>query len=176
LSVVGDVVRAAICADPGHRLIAADFSGVESRVTAWLAGEQAKLDQWAKFDETQNFEDEPYYHLGCRIGFPAEVARASGKVADLALGFMGGEGAYRKLAPEGDTSNTEDINRQRRAWRDAHPAVVSLWKALPVQPSGQSPTATRPAGSTTSCRANMTAYSCACICQAAAQLRIHSRG
>jgi AAA domain len=133
LSVVGDVVRAAICAAPGHKLIAGDFSGVESRVTAWLAGEQTKLEQWAKFDETQNFEDEPYYHLGCKLGFPPDVARASGKVADLAFGFMGGEGAYRKLAPEGDTSTTDDINRQRRAWRDAHPAVVKLWDALSVQ-------------------------------------------
>ena len=133
LSVVGDVVRAAICAAPGHRLIDGDFSGVESRVTAWLAGEQAKLDLWRKYDETQSSEDEPYYHLGCRLGFPVEVARASGKVADLAFGFMGGEGAYRKLAPEGDTSTKDDINRQRRAWRDAHPAVVKLWEALSVQ-------------------------------------------
>jgi DNA polymerase len=133
LSVVGDVVRAAICAAPGHRLIAADFSGVESRVTAWLAGEQAKLDMWVKYDETQNSTDEPYYHLGCRLGFPAEVARASGKVADLAFGFVGGEGAYRKLAPEGDASTKDDINRQRRAWRDAHSAVVKLWDALSVQ-------------------------------------------
>ena len=46
---------------------------------------------------------------------------------------MGGEGAYRKLAPEGDTSTKDDINRQRRAWRDAHPAVVKLWEALSVQ-------------------------------------------
>ena len=133
LSVVGDVVRAAICAAPGHRLIDGDLSGVESRVTAWLAGEQAKLDLWRKYDETQSSEDEPYYHLGCRFGFPVEVARASGKVADLAFGFMGGEGAYRKLAPEGDTSTKDDINRQRRAWRDAHPAVVKLWEALSVQ-------------------------------------------
>ena len=150
---------------------------MESRVTAWLAGEQAKLDQWAKFDETQNFEDEPYYDLGCRLGFPPEVARASGKVADLAFGFMGREGAYRKLGPEGDTSTTDDINRQRRAWRDAHPAVVKLWDELHLfKPSEQSPTPTRSARSTTSYRSNMTAFSCVCVCQAVAQLHTHFRG
>ena len=44
VSVVGEVARAAICAAPGHRLIAADFSGVESRVLA-LAGRRAGEDQ-----------------------------------------------------------------------------------------------------------------------------------
>lgn len=50
LSVVGDISRAIVCAAPGHRLIAADFSGVESRLTAWISGQQSKLDAWVKFD------------------------------------------------------------------------------------------------------------------------------
>jgi DNA polymerase bacteriophage-type len=61
MAIIGDVARAAITAAPGHRFIAADFSGVESRLTAWLAGEQSKIDQWAKFDQTGKPEDEPYY-------------------------------------------------------------------------------------------------------------------
>ena len=40
MSVVGDITRALICAAPGHRLIAADFSGIESRVTAWVSGQR----------------------------------------------------------------------------------------------------------------------------------------
>ena len=38
MSAVGDISRALICAPPGHRLITADFSGVESRITAWSIG------------------------------------------------------------------------------------------------------------------------------------------
>jgi hypothetical protein len=128
LGVVGELTRAAICAAPGHRLIIADFSGVESRVTAWLAGEQSKIGLWAKFDETGAAEDEPYYVLGKQFGFAEDCARAKGKTADLAFGYNGGEGAYRKFA--GDEASTEEIDRLKRAWRDAHPNVVKLWGQL----------------------------------------------
>ena len=73
LRVVGEAARAAICAARGHRFIAADFSGIESRVLAYLADEQSKLDLWAKFDQTGAKEDEPYLVLGKQFGFPDPV-------------------------------------------------------------------------------------------------------
>ena len=125
LAVVGSVARAAIVAAPGHRLIAADFSGIESRVLAWLAGETSKLKLWADFDAGG---DDPYAVLGLRMGFPKDTARETGKVADLAFGYMGGVGAYRKF---GDADAPEDdIRRLQKAWRDAHLRTVALWYAL----------------------------------------------
>jgi DNA polymerase bacteriophage-type len=125
LAVVGSVARAAIVAAPGHRLIAADFSGIESRVLAWLAGETSKLKLWADFDAGG---DDPYAVLGLRMGFPKDTARETGKVADLAFGYMGGVGAYRKF---GDADAPEDdIRRLQRAWRNAHLRTVALWYAL----------------------------------------------
>ena len=44
--------RYAICAAPGHRFIKADLSGIESRMLAWVAGEESKIAQWALFDQT----------------------------------------------------------------------------------------------------------------------------
>jgi DNA polymerase len=130
MSVVGDITRALICAQPGHRFIAADFSGVESRITAWLSGQGTKLAQWTKFDQTQNPEDEPYYLIGRNIfGIAKENARAIGKTADLAFGYMGGIGAYRKLAP-GDNSTDEQIKARQYAWRDAHPLTRDFWTVL----------------------------------------------
>ena len=131
MSVVGDISRALICAPPGHRLITADFSGVESRITAWVSGQQSKLDRWAQFDRTQDLEDEPYFILGSKsFGLPREQARAIGKVGDLAFGYMGGQGAYRNLAPPGDTSTPEQIKRRQQAWRKAHPETVRFWGAV----------------------------------------------
>ena len=125
LAVVGSVARAAIVAPPGNRLIAADFSGIESRVLAWLAGESSKLKLWADFDAGG---DDPYLVLGLRMGFPKDTARATGKIADLAFGYMGGVGAYRKF---GDADAPEDaIKRLQKAWRDAHRRTVEFWYAL----------------------------------------------
>jgi DNA polymerase bacteriophage-type len=131
MSVIGDITRALICAAPGHRLIVADFSGIESRVTAWLSGQQSKLEQWAKFDSTQDQQDEPYFIIGHKIfGLPAEQARTPGKTGDLAFGFMGGHGAWQKLAPAGDTSTEEEVERRKQAWRDAHQSTVRFWYQL----------------------------------------------
>jgi DNA polymerase len=130
MSVIGDVTRGLICAAPGHRFIAADFSGIESRVTAWLSGQQSKLDQWAKFDSTKNPEDEPYYVLGKRLGLPSEQARGIGKTADLAFGYMGGKGAWRKLAGPDDKATDEEIKQRQQSWRSAHPETVRFWRGL----------------------------------------------
>jgi DNA polymerase len=127
MSVVGDITRALICAAGGHRLIAADFSGIESRVTAWISGQQSKLNQWAKFDRTGDPKDEPYFILGKQVGQQDETARIIGKTADLAFGYMGGVGAWKKLAPEDDTATDAEIKQRQQAWRRAHAQTVKFW-------------------------------------------------
>jgi DNA polymerase bacteriophage-type len=128
LEVVGETARAAIIAAPGHRLIIADFSGIESRVLAFLAEEQSKLDLWRQYDQTGAAEDDPYFKLGKQFGFADDVARAKGKTADLAFGYSGGEGAFRKFA--GETASSEEANTLKRNWRNAHPKTVGMWADL----------------------------------------------
>jgi RecA-family ATPase len=130
LSVVGDITRALVCAKPGHKLIAADFSGIESRVTAWLSGQQSKLDQWAKFDRTRDPQDEPYFILGQQFGLAMEQARTIGKTADLAFGYQGGVGAWQKLAPADDATSKEQIKQYQQRWHAAHPNTKKFWYDL----------------------------------------------
>jgi hypothetical protein len=131
LAVVGEVARAAVIAATGHRLIMADFSGIESRVLAYIAGEQWKIEQWAKFDQTGDPKDEPYFVTGKGFGFDDDTARTPGKTGDLAFGYMGGLGAWRKFA--GDELPDQEVERLKRAWRAAHPNVVKLWAQLDGQ-------------------------------------------
>ena len=130
LETVGDIARAMICAAPGHRLLIGDFSGIESRVLAWVSAQQSKLEQWAKFDRTGDPKDERYYLLGRSCGRPEESARSIGKTADLAFGFMGGPGAWDKLAPSDDTSTEDDKRRYQKTWRKLHPRTVEFWGGI----------------------------------------------
>ena len=85
LTIAGDVQRSVICAGPGHKLIAGDFSAVESRVLAWLANEKWKLETYRRYDETGNSKFEPYCVMASqalkRIVTPEdEAGRQSGRL------------------------------------------------------------------------------------------------
>ena len=129
MGAVGDISRAIVCAAPGHRLLIADFSGIESRLTAWLSGQQSKVNAWALYDSTKHKKLEPYYLIGKKLGQPEETARSIGKTADLAFGFSGGVGAWRRLA-QGSTLSDSEIEALRDRWRDQHPQTAQFWNAL----------------------------------------------
>jgi DNA polymerase len=129
VEAVGAIARAMIVAAPGCRLLVADFSGIESRVLAWVAGQGSKIAAWAKFDLTGDPSDDPYVIIGRSLGHPEASARAFGKIADLAFGYQGGVGAWQNFAPEDDASDEATIKQYRDRWRDQHPAVVQFWYA-----------------------------------------------
>src|SRR5262249_54444975 len=117
---------------PGHVLIGADFSAIEARVLAWVAGEQWKVDNFCEYDRTGDPALEPYCVTASKILrrtiTPDDKAgRAIGKVADLALGYGGSLGAWRRRP---DERGDDEILRDIRAWRDAHPATVRCWHNL----------------------------------------------
>jgi DNA polymerase len=132
LAVVGDCSRSMIDAAPGHVLIGADLSSIESRVLAWIAGEGWKLDAYRRFDATRAASDEPYCETACKIfrvpsGSYTKDApeRSVGKVCDLAFGFQGGLNAWRKFEP--DKFTDAEVETFKTEWRAAHPATVKFW-------------------------------------------------
>ena len=135
LSVVGDCSRSMIIAAPGHVLIGADFSAIESRVLAWAPGELWKLDSYRRFDATHDPRDEPYCETACKIfrvpsgSFTkASPERAVGKICDLAFGYMGALGAWRKFEP--DRFSDAEVEQFKKEWRLAHPRIVRFWHDL----------------------------------------------
>jgi hypothetical protein len=135
LSIITNVVRNVIVAKPGHVLIGADFAAIESRVLGWLADEIWKLNTYREFDRTGDPRLEPYCVIASRmlrreVTPEDEAGRQHGKTADLALGFGGSVGAWRKFMPD-DPRSDEQIKRESvDTFRDAHPATRKFWKGI----------------------------------------------
>lgn len=135
LSVIGDCIRAMIISAPGHMLIGGDFSGIEARVTAWIAGEQSKLDVFKAFDAGKG--PDPYIIAAAKIfkidplqlaadyaaGKPeARELRQIGKACELAFGFQGGVNAYRRFQPAAANSTSQAQSMWQLRHGDFNPA------------------------------------------------------
>lgn len=125
-------VRGTLLAGRGKKLVIADLSNIEGRVLAWLAGEDWKIEAFKEYDK--GVGPDLYKVTAGRIlnKDPFEVTKTErqnqGKVPELAGGYGGGLGAYRKMG--GDTFNAMDddtIGGIVKAWRAAHPATKRLW-------------------------------------------------
>jgi DNA polymerase len=130
LAVIGDLTRSLICASLGHVLIGADFSSIESRVLAWVAGEEWKLDAYRRYDATHDPHDEPYTVTAAKIFSKSAAAiardeRKTGKICDLAFGYQGGVRAFRNFEPE--RFAYAEVEQFKQDWRTAHPAIKKFW-------------------------------------------------
>lgn len=135
LALLGDISRAALCATGGHELKSGDFSAIESVVLAWLAGEYWKLDAYAVFQRTGDKQLEPYRVIArkmLRRAADAEISPAErqlGKAGELASGFGGSVGAWRRIVPD-DPRSDDEIKGIIGQWRSAHPATTKFWREL----------------------------------------------
>ena len=100
-----------------------DFSAIEGRVIAWLAGEQWVLDAYREGRDV-------YVETARQMKFftpDGEPDRKAGKVAVLACGYQGSVGALRNMGASGTDAQ---LKRLAYAWRDANPSIVKLWADL----------------------------------------------
>jgi DNA polymerase len=138
MDVVANCLRGMIVAAPGHELLVGDFSNVEGRVIAWLAGEEWKLQAFR--DQDAKTGPEIYLVAAGRIYNKPPTAytkkspeRQTGKVSELAFGFQGALGAFRTMEKSLGLRlglSDDKINEVTRAWRNAHPEIVGYWYAL----------------------------------------------
>lgn len=123
-NVLSELIRAAFVAAPGNRFLVADFSAIEARVIAWLAGEQWVLDLFRNGGDI-------YCETGTRM-FGQEVKKHSplrqrAKVAVLACGYQGGVGALKAMGGEKLGLTEDEMASIVDAWRKANPRIAQMW-------------------------------------------------
>lgn len=123
-NVLSELIRAAFVAAPGSRFLVADFSAIEARVIAWLAGEKWVLDLFKNGGDI-------YCETGSRM-FGQEVKKHSplrqrAKVAVLACGYQGGVGALKAMGGEKLGLGEDEMASIVDAWRKANPRIAQMW-------------------------------------------------
>lgn len=116
---------------PQGALIVGDFSSVESRGLAWLAGEEWKLDAYRKGQDLYKVLASKIY--GTRYDDVTKPQRQTGKVGELSCGYGAGPGAVQEFAKNMGVEMSEgEASKLVVDWRDTNPMIVEFWSALDV--------------------------------------------
>ena len=128
--VLSELIRTAFIPSPNHRFIVADFSAIEARVVAWLAGEEWVLETFRKGKGIYEATAARMYNVPEETivkGNPNYEYRQKGKQATLACGYGGGVGALKAMGAE---MPDEDMLELVQAWRYANPNIVKFWRYI----------------------------------------------
>ncbi|MBB6670253.1 DNA polymerase [Cohnella nanjingensis] len=127
---LSQLIRTAFVPSPGNVMRVADFSAIEARVIAWLAGEQWRLEVFKTHGKIYEASASQMFGIPIEeIGKGSDL-RQRGKVAELALGYQGGPGALIAMGAL-DMGLTEDeLPDIVLRWRNANRRIVDLWYSL----------------------------------------------
>lgn len=124
---LSQLIRTAFMPRPGHKFLIADFSAIEARVIAWLAGERWRLDVFTKGDiDIYKMSVSKMFTIAYEA-VTKEQRNSRGKVAELALGYQGGPGALVKMGALKAGLTEDELPELVRRWREASPKIVQLW-------------------------------------------------
>lgn len=128
--VLSELIRTAFIAKPGCTLHVCDFSAIEARVIAWLAGEQWVTDVFRNGGDIYCATASQMFGVPVAKHGPNAELRQRGKIAVLALGYGGGVAALEAMGGSrmGLTPQEEKDIMQR--WRQANPHIVRFWSTI----------------------------------------------
>ena len=130
---LSQLIRTAFIPSKGNKFVVADFSAIEARVIAWLAGEQWVNEVFATHGKI--YEATASQMFGVPVdriakGNPEYALRQKGKVATLALGYQGGTSALIAMGALQMGLTEEELPDIVHRWRQANPRIRDLWYAV----------------------------------------------
>ena len=128
--VLSQLIRTAFIPSPGHRFIVSDFSAIEARIVAWLAGEKWVIDTFNDHGKIYEMTASKMFRVPMELivkGRPEYELRQKGKVACLACGYQGSVGALIAMGALKMGLQESELPEIVAAWRKANPKIVKLW-------------------------------------------------
>jgi len=125
--VLSQLIRTAFVPKDGYKLIVADFSAIEARVIAWLAGERWRNDVFATHGKIYEASASQMFHVPIEEVTKGSPLRQKGKIAELALGYGGSVGALKAMGALEMGLFEEELRPLVSAWRSANPNIVRFW-------------------------------------------------
>lgn len=125
--VLSQLIRTALIASPGRTFIVADFSAIEARVIAWLAGERWRQEVFATTGKIYEASAAKMFHVPIEEVTKGSTLRQKGKVAELALGYQGGVGALKQMGADKMGLADDELTDIVTKWRKASPKIVQFW-------------------------------------------------
>ena len=125
--VLSELIRTAFIPKPGCRFFVADFSAIEARVIAWIAGEKWRQDVFANGGDIYCASASQMFHVPVEKHGRNAHLRQKGKIAELALGYGGSSGALKAMGALNYGVSEEELKPLVDAWRASNPCIVQLW-------------------------------------------------
>ncbi len=125
--VLSELIRTAFVPEPGCRFVVADFSAIEARVLAWLAGERWRLEVFSSHGKIYEASASAMFHVPIEEVTKGSPLRQKGKIAELGLGYGGAAGALVSMGALDMGFSEDDLPPLVAAWRRANPHITQFW-------------------------------------------------
>ncbi len=124
---LSQLIRTAFVPRSGAKFIVSDFSAIEARVIAWLAGEEWRQDVFAKGGDIYCASASQMFKVPVEKHGVNGHLRQKGKIAELALGYGGSVGALKAMGALDMGLDEEELPQLVDAWRQSNPRIVKFW-------------------------------------------------
>ena len=128
--VLKELTRTMLIASPGEVFLVADFSAIEARVLAWLAGEEWRLRVFRGDGKIYEASASAMFNIPVEEIDKGSPYRAKGKVAELALGYQGGVGALVAMGAGAMGLSEHEMKSIVARWRKSNQKIVGYWSEV----------------------------------------------